>query len=273
MSNFNPKAELQESQGQASAFPKLNIAYKIDLKESNGQAVFSTFNKDTKENNIVDSPIQGIFIGAGMQMSSYSDNLGVRGGNYMSDYYFSNKNIVLFAPASKGYEVVCKGSSDYVEAYINRKSTSNPKKKQVLFILNESGLIAVITNLSIAIDQLTKNKEALGEKYIILSPQIFKESSQTISKKAKEYLGKFRTKNPPKYAEISVGEFITEKDWNDWNASEVIKQFKAFKEYKSGTVEPLDIEPAKEETPAPKVDGKPEAKASPVQTYTDDLPF
>lgn len=243
------KDKLKASQGGGNALPTLNIVQRISLKEINGNVVFSRWDKDKKENVEVPSPIQGILIGQAMEATSYSDNLGSKGGNYTSSYYFTNAdNIALFAPTSKGYEVVCKGNMEAIEAYVKKESTGNLKKRQVLFVLTEDGLVAVSTNLSIAIDQIRTHKDALTERYIVLEPDLFNEKDETISKKAKEYLGKFRTKNPPKFAAISVGELISENDFDVFGTTSVIEEYRAWKEFKTkGGVESVQVETVEEE--------------------------
>ncbi len=228
------KDRLKGSQGSGNAIPQLSIVKRISLKEITGEVVFSEYDKDQKCNVEFPAPIVGILIGTAMEATSYSDDLGSKGGNYTSSYYFTNNDqIALFAPTSKGYEVVHKGNMDAIEAYIKTNSTGNLKKRQVLFILTEIGLLAISTNLSISIDQIRQNKEALQERYIVLNPKLFEESDTTISKKAKEYLGKFRQKNPPKFAAISVGDLISEPDFVSMGADEVIEEYKVWKEFKT----------------------------------------
>lgn len=230
MSSF--KDRLKESQGQGSSFPRLPVVHTVELKEAGTDIEFQVYDKDQKANVKYADVISGILIGTAMQVSSYSDNLGRNGGQYKSDFYVNNKNVVLFGPTAKGYEVMCKGTMDEVEKYINDNSTGSAKKRQAIFVLTPAGLLAVVTNLSIAIDQIGKYREELTEKQIVLTPTLFNEKDESISKKAKEYLGKFRQKNPPKYAAISIGQPITEELWEALKADYVIEQFTAWKKYK-----------------------------------------
>jgi len=271
------KDALRTSQGSGNALPQLNIAKRISLKEIGGEVVFSYYDKEIKENVEYPSPIVGILIGQAMEASSYSDNLGSKGGNYTSSYYFTNNDtIALFAHTPKGYEVVHKGNMEAIEAYIKKESTGNLKKKQVLFILTAEGLIAVSTNLSIAIDQVRTNKEELSEKYLVLTPMLF------------EYLGKFRQKNPPKYAEISTGKFISELDFDKWGAPKMIAEYKAWKEFKTkgGVEQPETSDQPKVNYSAPANRMQPNKEAENVfqkknkqhttenaSAPSDDLPF
>ena len=268
------KDRLKDSQGTGNAAPKLDLVMRIEIKDNKNVPAFVRWDKETKENVVVPPPIEGILIGQAMEASSYSDNLGKNGGNYKSSYYFKNDDtIALFAPTAKGYEVVCKGTMPVIEKYINENSTGNLKKKQVLFVLTEIGLIAISTNLSIAIDQITQNKEALQERYIVLTPKLFDESDKSISKRAKEYLGKFRKKNPPKHASISVGEPITLENFEGWETDKFIEAYKEWKQYKSTHVD-APVEP-KEEKEAKPSKGKVDAEAEGWNPNVDDdsLPF
>lgn len=265
------KERLKSSQGSGNSIPKLNIAERISLKESESSGpVFAVWDKDAKENKIYPAPISGILIGTAMEATSYSDHLGSKGGNYTSSYYFTNKEqIALFAPTPKGYEVVHRGDMDSLESYIKQHSTGNLKKRQVLFVLNENGLLAIATNLSIAIDQIRQHKEELTERYIHLHPVLFSENDNRISRKAKEYLGKFRTKNPPKFAAITVGELISEEDFQNWNAEAVIEEYNVWKEFKQkGGVEKHE-EQQVEKHPQP----EDYETAAPAIEPKNDLPF
>jgi len=283
------KDRLSKSQGAGNAVPKLEIAARIKLKEdATGKATFVTWDNEKKEDTLIDPPIKGILIGQAMEASSYSDNLGSKGGNYTSSYYFRNdESIALFAPSPKGYAIVAKGAMPVIEEYITKNSTSILKKRQVLFVLTEDGLVAVTTNLSIAIDQITAHKEELQEKYVLLNPQTFFEADTTISKKAKEYLGKFRQKNPPKYAAITVGDFISEEDFNNWKAESVIDEYMKWKEFKmkggEEKVEPsAEVIETEAHTPGkitPNTGGVKSAEKKVIRTTAedadpaDDLPF
>lgn len=271
----NIKDALRGTQGGNSDFPKMNHAIVVELKERNGMAVFTVYNKEMQENIILPSPMKGVLIGVAMRAGAYSDSLGRNGGNYQTAYYLTNKNVVLFAPTSKGYEMVCKGDIEAISTYISREAGSgtNLKKKQVLFTLTENGLYAIITNLSIGIDQYSKNKETLTEKYIILNPKTFDEKDKLISKKAKEYLGKFRSKNPPKYAEITAGEMITEEDWRAWGAQTEVDNHKKWREWASIPT-PATPEPAKsQQTNEPMLEKTDDLYETANDEPKDDLPF
>lgn len=227
------KEKLQSSQGSANNIPKLDILHRITLKENNGEVYFAVWDKAEKVNVQFPVPIEGILIGQAMEAISYSDNLGSKGGNYTSSHYFTNNDAVaLFAPSAKGYDVVHKGNMASIEAFVKENSTGNLKKKQVLFVLTQEGLLAISTNLTIAIDQIKTNKEALSERYVILHPQLYNATDKTISARAKGFLGKLVKTNPPKFATISVGELISEEDFTDWKAEEMIANYSKWKEFK-----------------------------------------
>jgi hypothetical protein len=278
MSNF--KERLKATQGSGSSYPKLPIVATIELKEDEGETVFQTYDKDSKTQVNYPAPIEGIYIGAAMQASAYSDNLGRNGGQYKSDFYVRNNNIALFAPTAKGYEVVCKGDIEVIEAYLTSVGAPKAKKRQALFVLTTEGLVAVVTNLSIAIDQLTASKTALEENLIVLTPVLYSEDNPKITKKGKEYLGKFRTKNPPKFADISIGAPITEEIWENIGTDAVIDQFVAWKKFKEEggeTKEEVKEEPQQGATWTPKSKEQQEAEMAQGKQYLkaedDDLPF
>lgn len=259
--------KLKSSQSSGSTAPKLDIAKQVEIKEVEGGGVsFVTYDKEKEANVDIPNPIIGILIGEAMQMVSYSDNLGARGGNYRSSYYFTKEDhIALFAPSPKGYEVACKGTTAEVEDFIAKNSTSVVKKKRVLFVLTSEGLVAVTTNLIIDIDQRKAMADSLRTHMVVLHATVYAEGQTNISKRALAFLGKFIKKNPPKFAQMSVGDPITDGIWNQWDGDRYADEFLAFKKYKvlddGKTAQPVADQPA------------PVRQITEADIPSDDLPF
>lgn len=233
--SFKDKLKSSQQASGGASFPKLNIAEVLEIKSDGGMGVsLFSYDKESGQNKDFGKKMKGIYIGAAMQLSSYSDSLGPNGGNYKSDYYVSNTNITLFAPTKDGYKKVKSGNLDEIEQYIVSQGAPKPKKRYVLFVLTSKGLYAVLTNVSIAIDQINTHKDALVEKYISLEAKIYSPDVTTISKKAKDFLGKLVKNNPPKYVEISVGDEISEEYFNSCNGEVYIDEYTAWREYKMG---------------------------------------
>ena len=229
------KSKLKGSQG-GSDFVKLPILKTYSVKEVNGEPMFLYWNKEKEENETTDNIFsKGIYIGGAMRLTAYDDNLGAKGGNFFSNYYFNRESVVLFKPG-KTTTVACKGNMDEVEKWIASNTTSKiAKKKWCFFILTKNGLVEVQTNLSIAIDHIKKFKDPLTEKYCILTPAMFTPDTKDISNSCKQMLGKFATKNPPAYASLSVDEMISEDDFDNWGAVECIDTYNAWKKQISTT--------------------------------------
>ena len=241
------KDKLRGSQGSSSDYVKLPIVQIYKLKEVDKNPVFAVYDKEEKKDVFSKEPITGIYIGSAMKMSSFDDNIGKNGGQFFSSYYFNKEKIVLFKPG-KTLEKAIVGNMDEVEAWIANNTTSGkPNKKRCFFILTAEGLIEVQTNLSISIDQEKKYKDALSEKYIILIPAQYSKTDKNVGLKTHEILGKLAIKNPPCYACISVGELITEEDFETWGADEVIETFTKWKEQNTKT--PEKVVPQNEDAP------------------------
>jgi len=281
MTDFRDKLK-ESQQSEQGNYPRLDIALRVEPKQNaEGKMVFTTYDKEKQEIIEVSSPITGIFIGAAMQCSSFSSELGPNGGQYQSGYYLPKSEIALFAPTAKGYQMVCKGAIKDIEAYLSAQGAPGAKKRQVVFVLGPKGLIAVSTNLSIAIDQISRQKDELLEKTIVLTPKLFEEEDPDISQKGKNFLGKFRNTNPPKFATISVGPDITQNLFDNLGTEAVIDSYGSWREYLLAGVEdhgaveedtteaeitsPADNYPAK---PQPR-GGKPAGGRATQQTIDD----
>jgi len=229
------KEKLKAAQTTGTDYPKIEPAFFLKMKEIEGKAVFAYWDKTAEKDIIIAKPITGMLIGTAMNMEAYSDDLGRHGGSYKSTYYFNKSHqLGILAPKKEGFGIVFKGTAAEAEVWLNKESGTQPHKKAIFFVLTVKGeLIAVQTNLSIAIDQLSvfKGKETLFDNLITLTPKIFSQDNKAISGKCKTILGKFASKNPPKYAEISVAGEITEEWIAEINGEAVIDNYAEWKKY------------------------------------------
>jgi hypothetical protein len=205
---MNYKDKLKESQGESISYPKITTSLNLEVKEQNGKPCFAYWDTTKEEMVYTSTPIEGVLIGKCMMASVYDDNLGSKGGTYKSSYYLTNNDkIVLFG---KGGQIAARGTIDEIEAFAVNL-TGNLSKKQVILVQIESGLLAVITNITLAIGGFNAfDKDVFLTHNIVITPKLYDPNNKSISEKTKKYLGKFASKNPPKYAEISIGKPIEE---------------------------------------------------------------
>lgn len=262
MSSIKDKLKASQ-QGNNSGFPKLEIAHRIDVdKADDGRIIFSTYDSTQKKNVEVGQKIEGIYIGSCLHMSVFDPNMGKNGGSYNSTYYVQNDNLTMLMPTAKGWEVGIKGNKEAVVEWLGKRTTATPKIRQILLVLTEDGLIAINTNLSIAISQLKANGEALTERYIILTPALYNQNSTTIDAKAKGYLGKLANTNPPKYSEITAGGLIKEEDFESWGAD---KHIAAYAEWKKWMLAGKEAAPEQTEANTETIGGEPSNRMQPNQ--------
>ena len=159
-------------------------------------------------------------------------------------------NIVLFAPEKGSYKKVVSGTIKDVESYLVQVRSKQVSKKKVLFLLTKSGLIAISTNLSIAIDQHPKIKDELNTHQIVLTPKILSPEDTSISKKCREFLGKVIKENPPKYANMTVGNEITDEMAKELDIIPVIDMWDAWYEFAQKGMDTTLVTEKKEEVPA-----------------------
>jgi len=212
---MNYREKLKQSQeGGGSNFPKITVDMHIEVKANGDEVAFAVWDSGEEKTMYTSKPIIGILIGKCIVASVFDDKLGSKGGTYKSSYYLNNNNdIALFGNGT----MVAKGKVADIDVFANG-CTGNLSKKQVLLVLTESGLLAISTNLSLAIGQFTDlGDDILLDKKIVLNPVLYDPDDATISAKTKKYLGKFAATNKPKYASISTDGEIegTEKGLDD----------------------------------------------------------
>lgn len=196
--------------------------------DDEGRPCFRYYDKEKEETIYEAATVKGILIGTAMRLSVFDPNYGGNGGSYKSNFYAGNNFLVLFSPRG---EVAVKGDMEEIEAYIAKEIGATPRKKQILFVLNSTGLTAVETNLSIAIDQLRgQDDEIWIDRAINLIPTMYSPDDPNISKKAHGYLGKLAAKNKPCYANIVHGEPLTDKIWEDVGADKHLDNYLKWRE-------------------------------------------
>jgi hypothetical protein len=273
MSNFKDKLGQSQSSG-GDGTPKINTVLTLEVKEG---GVFSRYDKETKTNIASSEAISGIYIGSAMQMSAFSQSLGRDGGQFRSEYYVNKKHpMKVFAPMGEKYAVVCEGNAEDCEAFV-KKEAGSCKKRQVIFLLTDMGLLAVVTNLTIAIDQLSPLKDAVKENMIVLTPKTLDNAEGDVSKGAIERMGKLIDRNPPNYASIKVGGPITDQIFDSYGGSAAVDEYVAWRKWREGAAAEPIVQSAQTNDATPNYHAAPSRLPSPVsaQDYDspDDLPF
>lgn len=230
---------LGKSQGTAKTFPKFTPDKLFETKASSqdpkkGVFRFYDKNEEDKDKRVKEYafPIKGILIGVANQGEAYCSSLGSKGGTFMTSMYLRNDNMVLFGGGNK----VCEGDISTIEAYLSSQGAERLSKKQVYFVLvkdkyNGGIVIAVKTNMSIAIDHMNKYGKELKSKMIHLTPKVYEQGSGDVSEKALKHLGALIKRNPPAYANVTVGEEITMDMLNELGGVGVINDFVKWKEF------------------------------------------
>lgn len=244
------KDRLKQSQrGNFNEAPKLTIVYNFDVKENpkNNKVCFSFWDKsedeEVKTQKFSSRDITGIFLGAALKMTAFSSELGKNGGTYFTSIYFKNSDIItLFAPGADGKSIKkFSGNIEAVKSFLVN-SRCQPKVHRCLYLLTNLGLVKVETNVTIAIDQMNRVEKELSDRLMVLTPMLYDPDGKTISKRGKDYLSKLAVKNPPKYAEISLGSEITDQQAEEWGLEAAIDEFMAWKEFKEKTGNATDAD-------------------------------
>ncbi|MEI7898079.1 MAG: hypothetical protein WCJ26_13655 [bacterium] len=219
------RSDLKASQGASDAI-KLPTE-RTFVSKTNKELVkpgFRYYDPTAKENAWRYDPLKGILIGSAMRVSSFDSGYGK---GVRSNLYFSHKNNIslYWSGDNKSFY-----RGDWEGA---KKATQNPKQVMCLFLLTSGGLIEIQTNLSIAIDQLKRIKDKSFEYLITLTPTVYSKESN-ISKATKDILGPLCFTNPPTFADISLGDPLTNEIAAKYEAKKHARQFVKFKEYRNG---------------------------------------
>jgi len=239
--------------------PMFNIDKRLDIKVNpeSGKVCFRFWDKNATTDNGTGAEVfssrvlQGVFVGDAMRMSGFDQ--GMMRSLESSVYFSNNDSIAIFEPSHAGGGVkVFTGNSEECKMFLKKRGIDASVHK-ILFVHTETGTKAIRTNMTIAIDQLKAMKKEFENNYIVLTPQEYDPSTPTVSKKGKEYLGPFAAKNRPKYAEISVGDEMTEEDLVALNIEQVIEDFLAWRTFvvNKGKGEAVTQQPYVDKAPEP----------------------
>jgi hypothetical protein len=205
--------------------PKLeHRRVRIKQDEKTKECFFTCYNSETKENEHIESPIQGYLIGTGLLLEAFDNQMQ---NTYRSNYIFNTKDnsVQVYTPTgSKEFDKPVT----YAEAKAKMIAlTGGAKVLYVMFVYDiESGeTYGVHTNVSIGIDQHKQVKSHIGNgASIVLTPMEFG-ADTNISKKTRESLGKLALKNTPKYANIEIGAEITDEQPRESRLLDIIDLF------------------------------------------------
>jgi len=239
--SYQDRLKNSQRGGNFSDAPKLTISYSMDVREHTqkpGTIAFSFWDKGEEEGaekvqKFVSKPITGVYMGSAFVIKAFSDDIGTKGGTYYTSYYFKNTDIVtLMKPGRDGRSEKCfSGNIEGVKSFLVN-SRCQPKVIRCLYVLTNAGLVKIETNTTIAIDQMNKIEKELATNKLVLTPCLYDPETKTISKRGKEFLSKLAAKNPPKYAELSLGSPITDQEATDWNLDAALDEYIAWKEFK-----------------------------------------
>ena len=267
MSNWRDerKAELSER-------PVLNET-KFSPKENPTTKAIEFRTWDGEKEQFVSEPIKGLYLGNCMTVSGFEKKTKIM---WNSAYIFNYENVLLFCNNGERK----RGTyADMVE-FVATDTKTTPKKRVVIFVATEQGIVAVDTNPRIAFAQLKALENSFADKYIIMTPVEVTDATQVkeLSNKVAGDINELKDK--PRTALMSVGEPI-EDDWYFAHGEQARKAFKVFSEFYSKAVSindssdglPTGLSASDTQDIQGKVDDFNSKAPEPNTSDTDDLPF
>jgi len=229
MSDWREK--LKASQGEGSAYPDFlkNIQGRFEMKDNGkGETAFSYWDKEKEGRIFISKGFSGVLIGSAMVLSAYSDNIGVNGGTITSSVFYSYKDRgVAFSMGKK----VIEGTMADIKDYMYRE-TGGVKNLRVYFVLTAKGIYQISTNISFSIFEINKLEPGVFQTHLCtLTPSTYDPEDKQFDNGFKKILGKFASKNKPRYASISVGAVITDELAKEFNLVAYLDKYEEWKEF------------------------------------------
>ena len=269
MSTIQDKMKAAREGSGSGQFPKLTVDVTYDLRlmekgEHQGKVLFRRYDKEKKEHVFINKPMTGIFIGIFFRASCHDNKYGTKGATYVTAPYLRSENMIIFSPGRE--KKFFKGTKKQIIQWLSEQGApANLKVKTCILLATEHGLFEVDTNCALAIHEFSKIKEEdLFANFIRLTPDLYDPNDISIPKEVHEVLGKFREKNPPRYASVSLSKAFTDEDVKAYNVDKHLDMYITWKEHiLGGGVSP--VEDKDEHTQ--------ETTSHPPKTEEDDLPF
>lgn len=275
------RENLKSSQGGGTDFIRMEpiITFDLKKKENTEDAVFEYYHAKDEKRYQTPGPLAGIIIGKAMRAKYWDQQKEI---SFYSPDYFSHAEIVMFQSKSKNNRPVFKGTyEDAVKHFGGRLN-----QKQILYIATAKGLYAVLSNLTLSIDQLNQNKDMIAENEVNLIPVLYSGQEKFVTKKCKDILAKVSLTNRPCFVRIEKKQAITDKMAAEYNLDELIAQWKDYREqHLKGAAMTAPIEEAdmnsEWDNKQQRVDASqkiqrpidPEPVELPMPTSESDLPF
>jgi hypothetical protein len=227
------RLEDRQKQMHRSTYPKINVDMYIDVRVEEGKTIpsFAYYDSENSKLKFTTKPIKGILIGEVMTVAGFSTS---EEKYYKSSFYTNKTNAIVLL---KEGQVAFKGTADQAADWlVTIKKTNAPSKRKVFLVLTEKGLIAVSTNMIIAIDQIRvvkrKSNDIFVFNFIELNPKRYDPNDTTLSADTHKRLKiTAANKNYPYYASVSVGAKITEQNLTDYNEADRMVEYTTWLDY------------------------------------------
>jgi hypothetical protein len=203
---------------------------RVQIKEHDGDVCFLMYKKNEDgggENINLGKELKGLLLGIATSYEAFDDKFGKNGGSWRTGYIFDKGNTAVFDPTGK---FLMSADRETCKKFINAETGERPRFLTVYFLLTTDGIYAVYSNGTIGLDQQKRYKNSLMYNYAILNTEVYSKDSD-VTKEADEMLGKFRFKNPPKFANLKVGDPIDDDFAEEAGVDDAMDLFDHYKKY------------------------------------------
>ena len=183
---------LQKSQQGGEDTAKFERTF-LDCKEG----AFSFWDKE-KETRIAVNGVKGVVLGEAMKFDLWNSRQECF---WRSNYYLNNKDVAVYDNDGKLHK---RGNMEEVTAYCLQVTGGTPKKKKVLWIATERGVVELKANLVCSIDQMKPiHRDDYMDFVMEFKPRVYDGKVEFYAPKTIEILGKISLKNPPTHFTIN----------------------------------------------------------------------
>ncbi|MBN2776802.1 MAG: hypothetical protein JXR36_04125 [Bacteroidales bacterium] len=192
------------------------------VKNDSGVPEFVHYDKDA--GNIVVPKISGAIVGDTLLLESFDSRLNKM---WRSAYILNRDKVSIFKPTG-GFATDKPIPYKEAKILIEQMSGSRPRLFNVIFVYdyNEKETYGIYTNATISFDQMAKHSDSVRKKgcEVTFVPEIYSKKSD-VSDKAMEMLGKVALKNAPSFANMVIGDPISEDIAEQSGLIDVINEY------------------------------------------------
>lgn len=267
MSGFRDKESAKVNGG----IPKLDFAFRLEVKKEENVPKFCFWNKEKAKNMFFDTKFKGVILSQYTIKSAYDSS---KSRSLTTSPFFKKgvETVRIFSSDKEKFDF--SGTAEDAEIFMKTKCNGSVKTIMCLVVWTEKGLFLIRTNMSIGIYQMDMVGSNRTQNYVEFAPMAYNPSNFDTKKFNKNFVNMAK-QNPPNYASFhDTNEEISADDLA--LVDEAYGKYEEFERYiKSGSIKHEEIQQdVKSNIPTyGETINTPNFGVPPEDSDKDDLPF